>query len=277
MRIRATSSLALAALAAFAAAARAQTISGVVVEDVGHARISGAFVSIERVGGGQGATVTTDSTGAFVAAVGDPGRFVLRVTHPSYTTIVSDTIQVEEEEAVTLELRLAPHAVPLEPLVVTARVNKELREFRLRAARGGFGHFMTRPEVERRHASHVTQLLFGFPGVELAAIPPCRGCSPDYMITMRGGANRCVATVLIDGLAMRQDISLPIDAILTPESLEGVEVYVDPATVPAALGIVPSSCGVVAFWTHEPEGGRFSWKRLGITLGIAVVLFMILR
>jgi hypothetical protein len=51
---------------------------------------------------------------------------------------------------------------------------------------------------------------------------------------------------------------------------------VEPAGVPPALGVGSSSCGVVAFWTRQPEGGSLTWKRLAIGTAAAIILFLLL-
>ena len=258
-------------------AAHAQTIRGVVVEDSTRMPVAGATVSVLRTGGGQVPSVRTDSVGAFHLALDSSGVVVLRVTHPFYRTVDADTVSVGEDEVVTLELRLARHAIPLEPLVVTARVDRRLGAFHERARTSAFGRFLTRADIERRPGVRPAELLRGVPGVRLVFVPPCAGCASEEVIYLRGGAGQCAPTVLIDGMVVKQDAGFPIDALLTTDDLDGVEIYVEPGSVPPALGVFSSSCGVVAFWTRSPEGGKLTWKRVGVALAIAVILYVLLR
>lgn len=256
-------------------AARAQTIAGAVLEDSTRMPISGADVTVLSAPGGPGPTVRTDSLGAFHVKLDSAGQVRLRVSHPSYQTLDSDSIDVDEGEAVTVELRLGRAAIPLKPLVVTARVDARVQAFHERAAKGtGFGKFMTREDIERHRTAKVTDLVRGISGVRVVPITPCRGCSPTDVLYLRGGPNVCAPTVLIDGLAVKQDAVFSLDGFLMPDMLEGVEVYVDPAGVPPSLAVGTSSCGVVAFWTRRPEGKNPLWVKL--LAGGAAVLMMLL-
>ena len=109
------------------------------------------------------------------------------------------------------------------------------------------------------------------------AAEACPGCADLNVLYLRGGIRPCVPTVLIDGMRVKQDALSPLDATLDPATLEGVEVYVEPAGVPPSLGIPSTSCGLVAFWTRPPEGGTLTWKRLGVAAAILVVLFLLVR
>lgn len=269
--------LLLVGLAVSPGGGAAQAISGIVVEDSTHVPVAGATVSVLRVGAGQAASsVPSDSAGGFRLALERPGAFIVRVSHPSYRPFDSDTIRVHSGEAVTLELRLAREAVALEPLVVTARVDRRLAAFHERARHAGFGRFVTRSEIERRGATGAVALVRGIPGVRVAYVAPCPGCAEEEVIFLRGAVNGCVPTVLIDGMVVRQDATFPLRALLNPDDLDGVEVYTEPATIPPALGGFGGSCGLVAFWTRSPEGGKLTWKRLAVAAALAGAAFLLM-
>lgn len=255
---------------------RAQSIAGAVVEDASRTPVSGANVFLRRVGGGDEGNLVTDSVGAFHFALADPGRFVMRVTHPSYTTVESDTVAVGEDEAVTVELRVARNAIPLAPLVVTARVDTRLKGFHDRSeSRLGFGHYITRANIDRRPGTRVTDLLRSMPGVRIVPVAQCRGCSAVDVIYMRGGADMCAPTVLLDGLTVKQDAVFSLDAFILPDMLEGIEVYVEPSGVPPALGMGTNACGVIALWTRRQEGSKLTWKRIAIITGVVLLVFFL--
>ncbi len=259
-------------------AAHGQVVGGRVVEDSTKVAIPGAIVSVIRPDGSLVGTARTDSIGAFSVTLDSAGTIQLRVTHPAFVTVTSDTVNVDENEAVTLELRLSRQVIPIAPLVVTARADRRLQGYRERLAKNyPFGHFITREQIERRHGTSASELLRGVSGVRLVEVPPCRGCVAENLIYLRGGADRCPATILIDGMEVKQGVGMPIDATLLPDQLEGVEVYPDPAGVPPALGVFSNQCGVVAFWLREPEGGKLTWKRLAIAAGIVAVLAFLFR
>ena len=93
---------------------------------------------------------------------------------------------------------------------------------------------------------------------------------------MRGGADRCAATILIDGMAVRQDPAFPLNDLVMPDMLEGIEIYTDAATIPPALGGVGNNCGVVAFWTRTPDRGNLTWKKVAFAGAIFVLGIILL-
>jgi hypothetical protein len=61
---------------------------------------------------------------------------------------------------------------------------------------------------------------------------------------------------------------VPIDASLTAQMLEGVEVYRGVEAPPPF--VARSQCGVVAFWTRPEPTGGLSWRRIATIAGVAV-------
>jgi hypothetical protein len=108
-------------------------------------------------------------------------------------------------------------------------------------------------------------------------MPPCPGCAEEEVIFMRGPVDRCVPTVLIDGMQVKQDANFPLKALLNVDDLEGVEVYSEPATVPPTFGLYGGSCGLVAFWTRAAEGGRLTWKRIAVAAALALSAFLLVH
>jgi hypothetical protein len=256
---------------------RKQAIAGTVVEDSTKVPLPGAAVTVLRPEGEALGTAQADSLGRFRIPLDSAGRFRLRVEQPGYRTVNSDTVSVEDEEVLTVELRMARQAVPLEPLVVITRVDRRITAFYDRVRRGGFGHYLTRADIERRRGMRTTELIRFMPGVRVVQVSGCRGCMAENIIFLRGagpgGSNECSPTVLIDGMEIRQDIISPLDALVMAEDLEGVEVYTDPGAAPADFAGVRNNCGVVALWTR-PAQGKFSWKKLAIAAGIVLGVFL---
>lgn len=275
MRRAAVALLALGTLS-LAPAVRAQTIGGVVLEDSTRMPVAGAAVTAVRVDTPTSVGATTDSIGHFEIKLPGPGKFRLHVIHPSYVTLATDSVDVDKDEVVSLELHLGRNAIPLKPLVVTARVDARVQAFYARVRGGtGFGHFVTRADIDRRPSARVTDFLRIMPGVRVVPTPVCNGCSTVDVVYMRGIGGSCAPTVLIDGMVTRQDAAFTLDSFLMPDMLEGIEVYQDPAAVPPALGAVTSSCGAIALWTRTPEG-KGNWLIKLLAGGAAILLFGIL-
>lgn len=256
----------------------AQRLVGYVVEESTDRPVSSAAIVILDEEGRQQRNTTTDDEGWFQFAMAAPGPYTIRITHIAYTSWTSESIDLGRGETVEIRVRLGTNVIPLEPLVITTRSAAigRIAEFHRRLERNAFGRFIAREDIERRPAARVSDLLRTQPGISIQTAR--RGPFERNLITMRGGAGACLPNIYIDGVRVRQSADFPIDDLLSPDMLEGVEMYTVGATAPAQYQ-ESSGCGVVLFWTRQGEPGRpFSWKRLLIGVGAAgLVLFFFLR
>ena len=269
-----------ALLALIVPPASAQVIRGVVVDDEVRVSATGAEIrtpvagaDLELLANGDpaGRRATTDSLGMFVLSLPQPGGFGLRVTHTAYLPFETDIIEVDQEESVSVEIRLGRNVIPLEPIVVRARINSALAGFHQRRTGSALGSYVTREEVEARGAGYTTDLLRGLPGIRLNFIR--WGVGP--AIEMQGGFGVCQPTIFVDGLQLPESAGGSLNDFLTPERIEGVEVYSSISTVPAQFH--SGTCGVILFWTRRGarEGGEpWGWRRMLLGVGIAVGLML---
>lgn len=250
-----------------------QTVQGVVVEDGTRSPIAGVLVELLDPGKQRVASTHTDSAGAFLLTSDQPGDFFVRASHLGYTTITSDTLALGPGERLGVEIRMAQTALPLEPLVVTARGRARTSGFYDRV-RSGFGRYITRADIERRGGTRVTDILRGMPGVSIVPAGPA-GYAHGNLIAMRGGAaGRCTATVYVDGVQFRQGREGSVDDILHLEMLEGVEIYTTAAFAPSPFHSY-NGCGVIAFWTRSDGVGKWSWKKLLAGVGGFLLLVLL--
>jgi hypothetical protein len=267
---------ALLAAALAPAGAGAQTIRGVVVEDSTRVPVDGVTVELLAPDSAAVDSARTDSTGTFVLSPGRPGSYALRVTPLPYEA-APIPLEVGPAETLQLELRVGRTTVPLEPLVVEVHRDRQLAEFydRMNNHRG-FGHFLSREQIEARGpGARVTDLLRMMPGVQIVAMSP-QFPGAGNLITMRGGVGRCLPDVYIDGMPVEQYGGSGVDDLLSSAMLEGVEVYPSTAGVPGVIH-ARGSCGVVAFWTKRDTGGRWSWKKLLVGVGLGALLLLLAR
>lgn len=263
-----------------ALSAKAQVIRGVVVEADAAVDTEAEFLSspVPRAEvellvdeNRSGIRTETDSAGFFQLRAPEAGTFRLGVEHPAYLSYQSEPFEIGADEAVVLEVRLGRNVIPLEPLIVTARINSTLADFHSRRTRGGFATFLTREEVEARAAGRTTDLLRGLPGIRIDF--QRWGVGP--AIEMQGGFGSCEPTIFIDGVEAPQSTSNSLNDFLSPDRIEGVEVYTSHATVPAQFR--SGMCGVILFWTRRGgrEGGDpWSWRRMLLGFGAAVGLIL---
>lgn len=253
----------------------AQTVRGVVLEEVTNAAIAGAALDLA---GPDGRTVraVSDSAGTFVLRAQRSGRYVVHASHPGYASVQSDTLDLAAGEMIAVRLRMSTQAIPLSPLVVTHRGNARRGGFYDRMEHPGGGYFLTRLDLDRQPGSaRITDALQTIPGVRVTSVVRARGAANGTQITLRTGGGRCSPAIFIDGMPVRHLIDSGIDDLLHPSRVEGVEIYSGSGT-PAQF-TRPDACGALIFWTRtgaDEQGTRFSWKRVGVgaVLGLAMIL-----
>lgn len=266
--------LVLAGLLLVPLSVQAQTIRGVVLEDETRTPIAGAYVELLAAGADRIGLVQTDSVGRFTISARRSGDFTLQLRHLGYTPSHPMDIALRAGETLEVELRMGQRAIPIEPVVVTARRrNSRLDGFYERSESRHFGRFLMRDDIERRPGASGSELLRAMPGIYLRDVGFGRN-----VILMRGGVGRCMPTIYLDGMLFRQYAESGVDDFLNAEVLEGVEVYTSFASAPSPIH-AKGNCGVIAFWTRqgEPDGRRFSWKRLAIGVGGFALLILMSR
>ncbi|HEX6308597.1 MAG TPA: TonB-dependent receptor [Longimicrobiales bacterium] len=261
------------------AAAHAQAIVGRVVEEGPLTPIASAIIEAER-NGAVIASALSDSIGAFVLRLDRGGRFLLRLSHPSFTAGDPAQVDVGSRETLAVELRMGRTSIPLQPLIVTTERDPRLTGFYERMRRAGSGQFLTRAQIDARPAARTTDLLREMHGVEILPVSTGIGRPRVNLIALRGGRGRCMPTVYLDGIAIGQYAESGVDDFLRPEMLDGAEVYTTSVSAPPPI-TARTSCGVVAFWTRPLEDVEaWSWKRLlagGVALGGLGLLILLTR
>jgi hypothetical protein len=264
---------ALVALLA-AAPASAQTVRGWVLDERTGQPVRGTAVSVLPMVRDTVLMTRIAEDGAFQIWLGRPGEYRLRLDALGYTPIMA-VVTAAEEAVVTLELRLRPDAVALDPVRVVAerREPSYMRDFRIRQA-AGFGQFMSREELEDRGGSRLQDVLATVPGVRVVDHEVGTGRSVQLIETRgaRAAVQNCFASLYVNGMRqfeMRTDetgwaldpavLERAEEMFTLPTSLiEAVEVYRGAAEIPAAFSGTTSQCGVVAVWLRagfDPHHG----------------------
>lgn len=251
--------------------AATQTIRGAVIDASTRAPLEHAEVILVAERPAEDTRAVTDASGIFELAAPRAGTYTIIVNHPGYTAYEADSVTIGTGEVVTVEIRLGQGAIPLQPLVVTVRRSSHMAGFDERRARG-LGRYITREEIEARGAARVTDLLSGLPGLTF------QRAGPSGRIILMSGGLRCQPAIWVDGIESRERPGLTMDELLTPNMIEGIEVYNSSATAPSRY--VTGPCGVILFWTRRgtgEEGEPWGWKRVlaGAGAALLVVLFLI--
>lgn len=266
-------SMALLVLGTSASGAAAQAVSGVVVDEQSRTAVAGAEVELLPERQRDGALARTDSTGRFVLAAPRAGTYRLQVRHAAYVTYQVDSVTIGIGEVVSLEIRMGREAVPIEPLVVTARRTAMYMTGFEDRRRMGFGRFLTREDFDVHASTRVTDLLRNLQGLSFRSAG-----GAGSMIYMRGGTGLCQPAIWLDGVQVRQYPGNTMDDILTPDIIEAVEMYTSVASAPTQY--VSGPCGVLMLWTRRGSGAGgqpWQWKKLLLGLGAAAGLLLLIR
>lgn len=239
-------------------------IVGRVIDDLTEAPIPQALVSVMAPDGSVISRTLTDGTGTFEFEVRRVRGVRILARQMSYADNTSPVLHFDGRRFFQVEIRLDPEAILLAPLEVLAwseRIDGALLEGFQRRLETGLGVYITRDLVERRKPAMVTDLLREIPGVEVSGGGP--GAEPTVRMARAGMAN-CATQIFVDGFLLNRrfggtagagPMDFRIDDVVSPGSVEGIEVYRGLSTVPAEFLNPDSECGVIAIWTRR--GGRF--------------------
>jgi hypothetical protein len=254
------------------AAASGQRIAGTVVDAVTGRPVAAAEVVLLNAGGSPLAREQTDSIGHFVFGPLTAAPYTLRAQRIGYAPVLTSRVALADGESVIVELRMGVDAIAVEPLVVTARNTVRagrLREYYERLethGKMGSGHFVTREDIDARPGAGTADLLRIVPGVNVVG----RGRA----VAMNRIAGGCDPAVFVDGTMMNRTGPAAVADYVTPEMIEGIEVYRGAAETPARYRD-RGGCGTILIWTRagRANGGRLNWKR--VALGVSLIVGMI--
>jgi hypothetical protein len=220
----------------------------------------------------------TDSLGAFRVRSWQPGKYRLKTLAFGYATVTSEILELATGDVLDLTVRLAPDAVPLEPITIKGRERHSLAEIALSGyydrrdagQRLGLGRFFDRGAIARR-GRKLTDVLATIPGVRILHVQNCpvplvsmagnnatrlEDIRTDQLVRLPTGmeackpASVCRANVYVDGVLMALDETISIDQTVPVDWVEAIEVYRRASEVPAEF-LSRATCGVVAVWTRR--------------------------
>jgi len=267
-----------AALLSWPAMGPAQVVLGRVTDDQSGRPIRFANVELQDDRAQVVTRGTADSAGVFRLRSWHPGKYRLRTIALGYSTVDSEVLELATGDVLDLTVRLAPDAVPLEPIVIKARARESLAEIALsgfydRRDAGrhlGLGRFLDRGAIARR-GRRLTDVLATIPGVRILHVQNC----PVPLVSMAGNnatrleemqvdqlvrlptgmegcrpASVCRASIYIDGVQQALNETVSLDQAIPIEWVEAIEVYRRASEIPAEF-LSRATCGVVALWTRR--------------------------
>jgi hypothetical protein len=131
--------------------------------------------------------------------------------------------------------------------------------------------FIGPEELERRHPSRVTDMLFGLNGIKLVR-------TPQGGMVAKGIGGTCYMTVMLDGAKLcppigchvaatasqnapqlspprsehgetMDDVTVDLNRYIMANDVSAIEVYSHGGNMPASLQVTDNACGVIAIWT----------------------------
>jgi len=207
----------------------------------------------------------TDSIGAFEFEVRNVSAVQIDVRRLGYKANKMPLLHFDDRTFFQVEVRLAPDAILLAPLEITAwslpQPSAVLESFRERL-RIGNGVFITREQIEARQPTRVADLLREVPGVIVTSSGT--GSRASVMIGRAQASAQmsgCEAQIWVDGFLMNRRTGLGrtvvadfrIDDVVSPMSVEGIEIYRGLSTVPPEFLNPDAVCGVIAIWTRRAD------------------------
>ena len=197
---------------------------------------------------GTDAAVRTGDAGGFRLPVVPIGRVTVMMRRLGYAP-VSTVVMLRAGRIDSLVVNLTMVATSLLGVLVEdeamAKSLRLLPGFWERRSRG-FGHFVTRDEIEARQAHSFIDIVRAIPSVTIALINGRNA----VRLKRSTGVRDCPPQYWVDGMRIEQ--ASPDE--FTPQDVEAVEIYGGPATIPVQFAPRPFSytCGAIVIWTRLP-------------------------
>jgi hypothetical protein len=198
----------------------------------------------------------TDSAGAFHLTGIAPGKYRLRVRRLGYYP-VTQFVDVARGDSADVHVAIKVLPKILNEVVISGKLVSVPWRFEdvYRRASSGFGHFITREEIEQRNPSGTRDLLDGIPGIvtysDLVVFSKCRKKLRNGPVGLET-ANK--VQVYIDGRRFTRfdDSDEAVMAALgsvNPRDIQAIEIYTGIAQIPGEFA--NQACAAVAIWTKK--------------------------
>jgi hypothetical protein len=240
--------------------ARAQTLTGVVLDSVSQAPVVGARILLLDSAGTAIKALTTSSDGQFTFSIPHLGDYRLLIGRIGYPISISKPFVFGSAFTARVSLSLPSNPITLDTVTVVAREIERRLPYLVDAGfyqrrQEGFGNFLTHDEIDKRDPLILSDLLKGMSGVRVT----CTGAR-QCTVTMRAATTmffrgKCNPSVVLDGALLQPGgtggSGLHLDDLVNPFNIEALEVYPSPAGVPVQYSGYLSPCGAILAWSRR--------------------------
>ena len=252
------------ALAALVIAGRmpAQSVVGTLLDSASQSPVVGARLILLDSTGTALTAVVSDQDGTFAVGIPHLGTFRFLVSRIGYPVVFSKPFAIDSTINARISLSLPSKPIVLDSVSVIAseaerRITYLVDAGFYRRKQVGFGHFLTRADIDKRDPQVLTDLLRGMSGVRVSCRSGFLACDVDMRAARsmfyRG---KCQPSVVLDGVVLRaggiaNKGDMTLDQLLNPFNIEAIEVYPGPEGVPVQYSGYLSPCGAIIAWSRR--------------------------
>lgn len=252
--------------------ASAQAVEGVVVDDQSLSHVSTATVRVVQ-GDKAGRGTETDARGRFFLPLPGNGQYRLEVSRIGYRTSRSQPFTVTNDDTVSVEFRVAPAAVLLDPITVIAHSRRGRNLFLEHMHDWGKGVFLTPYQIDSMHLRAPAEVFRKMKDVKLSwGFGQTDSGFRESIPSVSSEQGTGCLLYMVNNVMVRpppwgsgDDWTSWQLADLLPDNIEAVEVYRSVSEVPPKLRRYThqirtgpggsfrllANCGLVVFWTKS--------------------------
>jgi hypothetical protein len=232
----------------------AQAVRGSVVDSVRGSAMDSVFVELLASDERLLAFVRSNNGGRFYIQAPEAGSYRVRLRQVGYASFTSPLLTLARSRDATLNVRLVPLAVELEPLVVVRpEEDRFLRTVGFYDRRqSGTGAYLDPAYLAKvaPKARQTVDVLDGVPGVTLVVGGGSWGVRMPRL-TRQMDCDKIGPRIFLDGNNMTPgDTGFDL-ADVNPLDLLAIEIYDSVSEVPLQYGGDTSVCGVLVIWTKR--------------------------
>jgi len=190
---------------------------------------------------------------------GIDGRYLLPGVYPGEAKVQaqrmgfqlqSTMVSVKQADTARADIVMPSIAYIADAITTAAATSSRMALFEQRRARGG-GAFITRADIERRHADKLSEILRSVAGVSIRSNTTA-GQRPVVEIDR---SSRSIASGVCEVQLYVYGHPYPRGNIddFPPETVEGIEVYRGGSELPTEYRAQTAGCGVIGIWTRDPS------------------------